>query len=113
MYRKGHAIMSTIAAMTSKRCVSTRLSCLKPRKAELEGRKPLQRLAEKAPPVAGKRRGATLVPFLLDHACHPCERGGADRRRPAVPRYVLAQAAGPFLASIIIQETCRERSCRG
>ena len=28
---------------------------------------------------------------------------------PAVPRYVLAQAARPFLASIIIQETCRER----
>jgi hypothetical protein len=78
-----------------------------------EESKPLQRLAEKAPPVAGKRRGATLVPFLLDHACHHCERGGADRRRPAVPRYVLAQAARPFLASIIIQETCRERSCRG
>jgi len=39
----------------------------------------------------------------------PCERGGADRRRPAVSHYVLAQAARPFLASIIIQETCRER----
>src|SRR5580700_2946177 len=60
----------------------------------------------------GRRQAAgrhTLVPFLLNLACHPCERGGADRRRPAVPRYVLAQAARPFLASIIIQETCRER----
>ena len=61
-------------------------------KAELEGRKPLQRLAEKAPPVAGKRRGGTLVPFLLDHACHPCERGGADRRRPCGP--ALRSGAG-------------------
>ena len=45
-------------------------------------------------------RAGTLVPFLLDLACHPCERGGADRRRPAVSHYVLAQAARPFLASI-------------
>lgn len=31
------------------------------------------------------------------------------RSAPAVSHYVLAQAARPFLASIIIQETCRER----
>jgi hypothetical protein len=63
--------------------------------------------------VAGKRRGGTLVPFLLDLACHPCERGGADRRRPAVSHYVLAQAVRPFLASIMIQELAGSGSRRG
>jgi|HubBroStandDraft_6_1064221.scaffolds.fasta_scaffold725871_2 hypothetical protein len=64
---------------------------------------------EKGPPVAGKWAERHASPFLLDLACHP----GADRRHPAVSHYVLAQAAGPFLASIVIQEACRERSRRG
>ena len=37
---------------------------------------------EKGPPVAGKWAGRHASPFLLDLACHPCERGGRQDPPP-------------------------------